>query len=84
MNVVHVDLFSKTKNIWRHTINEHETSGAIWMLRMLINFQNQRIFEDSQDNEHEPCGGAIWMLCMLINFQKWRIFEETHDKWEWT
>ena len=41
--------FKNKEYLNRHTTNEHEPSGAIWMLRMLINFQNWRIFEETHD-----------------------------------
>ena len=41
--------FKNKEYLKRHTINEHEPSGAIWMLCMLIYFQKLRIFEETQD-----------------------------------
>ena len=54
--------FKNEEYLKRHTINEHEPCGTIWMLCMLINLQNQRIFEDSQDK-----WAFMWFTARILN-----------------
>ena len=71
MNVLHVDLLSKIKNIWRDTrymnmnLVEPYECCVCW-----LTFKIREYLNIHKINEHEPCGGVIWMLRMFIYFQK--------------